>query len=149
MSKTAKMYHKITENEHENAFVVILVSSIQHRKAVELDYLKAYHLYKKVTYMGYVGALKALDITLETNLQPNGDTEENYSDSFSKTYNSSLAEVQFQVGFAHGHCISEPDYVEAHKLYSIAAKISHKEALHHLIKRIKHISTVEKGHQSN
>jgi TPR repeat protein len=73
----------------------------------------------------------------------NVDTEKNSLDLSSQEYQDSLlmctcvtehgdTEVQFQLGFAYEHNDSRPNYDEAHKWYSMAAKSSHKEAMYHL-----------------
>jgi TPR repeat protein len=138
----AEMYHKATEKEHEDA-CYRLGRLYQYGNGVELDYLKAYQGYKKAEDMGQKEAIKVLNITLESNINPNDDAPQNVLDPSSQEYQDSLSmfeyvakygdtEVQFKVAFAYEYCILEPNHVEAFKWYSEAAKKSHKEAIYHL-----------------
>jgi hypothetical protein len=84
-----------------------------------------------------------LNITLERTIASNEDIKENYLDPSSQEYQDSLSmckyvaehgdiEVQFRVGFAYEHIVSEPNYVEAFNWYAMAAEGSHMEAIYHL-----------------
>jgi TPR repeat protein len=138
----ANMYRKAAEKEHEDA-CYRLGRLYQYGNGVDLNYLKAYQLYKKAQEMGQAQAQKILNITQETTLASNGDTEVKPLDPLSQEYQDSLSvckyvaehgdtEVQFQVGFAYEYIVSEPDYEEAFSWYSMAAEGSHKEAIYHL-----------------
>jgi TPR repeat protein len=142
---SANMYHKATEKEHEDACYQ-LGRLYQYGNGVKLNYLKAYQFYKKAQEMGHAEAHEILNITLETTLVSNGDTEVeplDPLDPLSQEYQDSLSickyvakhgdiEIQFQVGFAYEYIVSKPDYVEAFNWYSMAAESSHREAIYHL-----------------
>jgi TPR repeat protein len=138
----ADMYHKAAEKEHEDACYRI-GRLYQYGNGVDLNYLKAYQFYKKAQEMGQAEAHEILNITLETTLASNGDTEVELLDPLSQEYQGSLSmckcvaehgdvEIQFQVGFAYEYIVSKPDYVEAFNWYSMAAESSHREAIYHL-----------------
>jgi TPR repeat protein len=138
----ADMYHKAAEKEHEDA-CYRLGRLYQYGNGVYLNYLKAYQFYKKAQEMGQAEAHEILNITLETTLASNGDTEVELLDPLSQEYQDSLSvckyvaehgdiEIQFQVGFAYEYIVSKPDYAEAFNWYSMAAESSHREAIYHL-----------------
>jgi TPR repeat protein len=138
----ANMYHKAAEKDHEDA-CYRLGQLYQYGNGVELNYLKAYRFYKKAQEMGQAEAHEILNITLKTTLASNGDTEVKLLDPLSQEYQGSLSmckcvaehgdtEVQFQVGFAYEYIVSEPDYEEAFRWYSMTAESSHRDAIYHL-----------------
>jgi TPR repeat protein len=138
----ADMYHKATEKEHEDA-CYRLGRLYQYGNGVGLNYLKAYQFYKKAQEMGQAEAHEILNITLETTLASNGDTEVKPLGHLSQEYQDSLSmckyvanhgdiEIQFHVGFAYEYIVSKPDYVEAFNWYSMAAESSHREAIYYL-----------------
>jgi TPR repeat protein len=140
--KAANMYRKAAEKDHEDA-CYRLGQLYQYGNGVKLSYLKAYQFYKKAQEMGQAEAHEILNITLETPLASNGDTEVKPLDPLSQEYQDSLSmcryvakhgdiEIQFQVGFAYEYIVSEPDYEEAFSWYSMAAGNSHRDAIYHL-----------------
>jgi TPR repeat protein len=133
----AEMYQKATEEEHEDAFYQ-LGQLYQYGNGVQLDYSESYHFYKKAADMGHVKACKILNISLDSRLNSNKDTElssQEWQDSLlirKHVAEHGDTEVQFKVGFDYEHVGSEPNYVEAYKWYSMAAKSSHQKALYHI-----------------
>jgi TPR repeat protein len=139
---SANMFHKAAEKEHGDA-CYRLGQLYQYENGVEPNYLKAYQFYEKAQDIGQVEAHKILNITLERTIASNEDIKENYLDPSSQEYQDSLSmckyvaehgdiEVQFRVGFAYEHIVSEPNYVEAFNWYAMAAEGSHMEAIYHL-----------------
>jgi TPR repeat protein len=133
----AEMYRKATEKEHEDACYQLGRLS-QYANGVPLDYLESYPFYEKAADMGHVKACKILSIPLGASLNSSEDTElssQEWQDSLllrKYVAEHGDTEVQFKVGFDYEHETSEPNYVEACKWYSMAAKSSHQKALYHL-----------------
>jgi TPR repeat protein len=133
----AEMYQKATEKEHKDACYQ-LGRLYQYDNGVPLDYLESYHFYKKAADMGHLKACKVLSIPLDAGLNSSEDTElssQEWQDSLllrKYVAEHGNTEVQFKVGFDYEHGVSEPNYMETYKWYSMAAKSSHKKALYHL-----------------
>jgi TPR repeat protein len=136
------MYQKAAEKEHEDA-CYRLARLYQYGNGGKVDYLKAYQYFKKASGMGHVNAYKILNITLDNKRSLSGDLDESFFDPSLGIYRHSLLmckyvaedgniEVQFQVGFAYEYSVSEPNYEEAYKWYSMAARESHVKAMYHL-----------------
>jgi TPR repeat protein len=137
------MYQEAIRGEHEGA-CYRLGHLYHYGKVVEFDYSKAYHFYKKAADMGHADAQKILSIILEVKTSLNETTGRNFYDPASKEHQDSLLllkhaaifgdiiEAGFQVGFAYEHGVLTPEYEEAYKWYSMAAKESHREATYRL-----------------